>query len=164
MEILKVNGKMDAKRLALRIALPVIGGSIVGMLTSGSTKEEFKRLKKPDFAPPQAAFPIAWTTLYAMMGTARYRAGEVRRQEGRSDRFPAYDLQLGLNFLWMFLFFKWRLRGPALAEMTVMLGAIILTAAEFREEDRTAGRLMVPYIVWVAYALVLTGSIWEKNK
>ncbi|MET3575627.1 TspO/MBR family protein [Bhargavaea ullalensis] len=164
MEILKVDGKLDMKKLALSVAVPVIGGSIVGMLTSKSSKEQFKKLKKPGFAPPQATFPIAWTSLYAVMGVARYRAGQARTNEGRSGSFASYDVQLGLNFLWSFLFFKWGLRGTALAEMTALLGAIILSMAEFRREDRTAGALMIPYVAWVIYALALNASIWEKNK
>ncbi|SIT93060.1 TspO/MBR family protein [Edaphobacillus lindanitolerans] len=164
MDLIKVNGKVDGKKLMQAIAVPVIGGTIVGLLTAKSSKDEFKRLEKPGFAPPQAAFPIAWTSLYTVMGVARYRAGQARREEGRAGSFTAYDIQLGLNFLWSFLFFKWRLRGTALVEMTVLLGAIILSMAELRREDKTAGVLMIPYVVWVAYALALNASIWEKNK
>jgi translocator protein len=163
MELFQVDGKTDRKRLAASIAVPVLGGAAAGWLANRNAQEKFKRLDKPGFAPPPATFPIAWNILYTTMGIARYRAGMRRTNKGMEDAFPTYNLQLGLNFLWSFLFFKWRLRGTALIEMAILLGAIALTAEQFYKEDRTAGLLMVPYMGWVLYALALNASIWEKN-
>ncbi|MGM9921255.1 MAG: TspO/MBR family protein [Bhargavaea sp.] len=163
MELFRVDGKMDGKKLAVAIAVPLIGGAAAGWLANRNAQDKFKRLDKPGFAPPPATFPIAWNILYTTMGIARYRAGMSRTHKGMEESFPPYNIQLGLNFLWSFLFFKWRLRGTALFEMTILLGAIALTAEQFYKEDRTAGLLMVPYMGWVLYALALNASIWEKN-
>jgi len=48
--------------------------------------------------------------------------------------------------------------------MGALLGAIIWTAYRFYEVDHLAGGLMVPYIVWVAFALGLNYSFWQLNK
>ncbi len=85
----------------------------------------------------------------------------------RTDSTPAiplYDLQLGLNFLWSFLFFRWGLRGTALVEISLMLASIALTAYEFQKLDNTAGVLMMPYVGWVTFALGLNYSVWKLNK
>lgn len=163
MEPFHVNGKMDGKKLASAIAVPVLGGAAVGWLANRDAQKKFQRLEKPGFAPPPAAFPIAWNILYATMGFARYRAGMRKRDKGMEDSFPSYDVQLGLNFLWSFLFFRWRLRGTALVEMTILLGAIALTAERFYKEDKAAGMLMAPYMGWVLYALALNAAIWKKT-
>lgn len=163
MEHAHLSRKVDGKKLAAAIALPVLGGAAVGWFANRNAQEKFKRLDKPEFAPPPAAFPIAWNALYTMMGIARYRAGMSRTERGLDNSFPSYDIQLGLNFLWSFLFFKWGLRGTALIEMTVLLGAIALTMERFYREDRTSGLLMVPYMGWVVYALALNASIWKMN-
>ncbi|HEY4554125.1 MAG TPA: TspO/MBR family protein [Bacillaceae bacterium] len=165
MELLKVNGRFDGKRLAIGVLVPIVGGSLVGWLANRNSKEQYRKLEKPTFSPPPAVFPAAWTTLYALMGLAEYRVDEKREKD--KDTKPAlktYDIQLGLNFLWSFLFFKWGLRGTALIEMTVLLGAIALTMYEFYKVDRTAGTLMIPYAGWVAFALVLNYSVWKLNK
>ena len=165
MEVLKVNGELDKKKLAISILVPVIGGSITGWLANRNAQKKYKKLKQPSFAPPAPIFPIVWTSLYAMMGLAKYRADQkVQQGDKESPAIPIYDLQLGLNFLWSFLFFRWGLRGTALIEMTILLGAIAMTAYEFQKKDITAGALMVPYIGWVTFALGLNFAVWKLNK
>ena len=87
MEPFHVNGKMDGKKLASAIAVPVLGGAAVGWLANRDAQKKFQRLEKPGFAPPPAAFPIAWNILYATMGFARYRAGMRKRDKGMEDSF-----------------------------------------------------------------------------
>lgn len=99
------------------------------------------------------------------MGIAKYRAdakAELKNQKTRTD--VPYDIQLGLNFLWSFLFFKWGLRGTALVEMALLLGAVTWTTYEFYKQDKLAGSLMMPYIGWVSFALGLNYSVWKLNK
>ncbi|ARF13806.1 TspO/MBR family protein [Sporosarcina ureae] len=164
MKLLKVQGELDWKKLTRNVLIPVVGGSIIGYLANRNTQEQYAELEKPSFSPPGAAFPIAWTALYTMMGVANYRV-EMKQDTKKSHAaIPLYDVQIGLNFLWSFLFFKWNLRGTALIEMTIMLGAIAMTAYEFNKNDRTAGALMVPYIGWVLFALILNYSTWKLNK
>ncbi|AXH99996.1 tryptophan-rich sensory protein [Sporosarcina sp. PTS2304] len=162
MELLKVNGVVNWKKLTRNVLLPVVGGSIIGYLANRNTQDQYAQLEKPSFSPPGSIFPIAWTTLYTMMGIAKYRVEEKQRLESK-DATTLYDIQLGLNFLWSFLFFKWNLRGTALIEMTILLGAIALTAYEFNKIDQTAGVLMLPYIAWVLFALTLNYSTWKLN-
>jgi tryptophan-rich sensory protein len=165
MEVLKVGGGIDGKKLALNVLIPVVGGSIIGALANRNTQEKYKRLKKPSFSPPPWVFPTVWTTLYAAMGLANYRVdGKANEQEKQAKTIAPYDIQLGLNFLWSFLFFKWGMRGTALVEMTTLLGVLTLTTYEFFKVDKLAGSLMVPYIAWVAFALGLNYSVWNLNK
>ena len=165
MEFLKVNGKIKPGKLALSIMVPVVGGSLAGAFANRNTQEEYAELKRPLFSPPPWIFPLAWTALYTSMGVAKYRAAEKAALKGEAAKvLLPYNLQLGLNFLWSFLFFKWGLRGTALAEMVLMLAAITWTTYEFYQYDQTAGNLMVPYIAWVMFAMGLNSSIWKLNK
>lgn len=165
MEVASVNGRIHVRNLATSILVPVVGGSIVGALANRGTREQYRRLENPSFAPPGWVFPVVWTALYKMMGVAKYRAQKTAKPLGRERQVLApYELQLGLNFLWSFLFFKWGLRGTALVEMAALLGAVIWAAYEFYQVDQLAGVLMVPYIAWVAFALGLNYSFWQLNK
>lgn len=164
MELLKVNNAIDWKRLSRNVLIPVVGGSIIGFLANRNTQDQYATLEKPSFSPPGSVFPIAWTTLYTMMGIANYRVEVKQSVETNDSATSLYDIQLGLNFLWSFLFFKWNLRGTALIEMTILLGAIAMTAYEFNKTDRIAGGLMIPYIGWVLFALTLNYSTWKLNK
>ena len=48
--------------------------------------------------------------------------------------------------------------------MTILLGAIALTAYEFYKMDAIAGSLMIPYMGWVLFALCLNYSTWRLNE
>lgn len=164
MELLKVDGQVDVKKLAVNVLVPVVGGSIIGAFANRGSQEKYDKLKKPSFSPAPWVFPAVWTTLYAAMGIAKYRADEkARLQNTRPKTNLPYDIQLGLNFLWSFLFFKWGLRGTALVEMAFLLAAITFTAYRFNKYDKAAAMLMVPYIGWVAFALGLNYSIVKLN-
>lgn len=164
MELLKVNGQVNTKKLAISVLVPVVGGSIIGALANRDSQEKYAKLKKPSFSPPPWVFPTVWTALYAMMGIAKYRADEKKQlHNNRVKPNIPYDIQLGLNFLWSFLFFKWGLRGTALVEMAFLLAAVTFTAYEFNKHDKIAGALMVPYIGWVTFALGLNYSIVKLN-
>jgi len=72
--------------------------------------------------------------------------------------------QLVLNGVWSPVFFGLRRPGAALAEIIILLAAIVLTAVRFAEFSRLAFWLMTPYCVWVLYASYLNFGIWHLNK
>lgn len=162
MDILSVDGKMDKGKLVKELLIPIVGGMVTGMIATKNAKEIYSKLKKPDYAPPSWVFPVVWTGLYATMGLANYRVSMKNKPTETANTL--YDVQLGLNFLWLFLFFKWKLRGTAIAEIALLLGMITLTTYQYYHKDKIAGRMMVPYVIWVAYALQLNFSIWKLNK
>ena len=162
MGILSVDGKMDKGKLVKELLIPIVGGMVTGMIATKNAKEIYSKLKKPDYAPPSWVFPVVWTGLYATMGLANYRVSMKNKPTETANTL--YDVQLGLNFLWSFLFFKWKLRGTAFAEIAFLLGMITLTTYQYYQKDKIAGRMMVPYVIWVAYALQLNFSIWKLNK
>lgn len=152
-------------KLAATIAVPVLGGSIFGLIATKSAKAEFQALKKPKFAPPSWVFPVAWTTLYTTMGLAKYKF-DLQPKSKKLERCgnTAYTTQLGLNFLWSFLFFRWNLRGTALLEAAMLWAAVTLTTYYFYQKSLVAGTWMIPYIGWVSFALGLNYSMWQLNK
>lgn len=157
--------KIKPGKMTLSILVPVVGGSLDGALANRNTQQQYAELKTPSLSPPPWIFPVVWTALYTSMGVAKYRAAEkaALKNEKHKVLIP-YDLQLGLNFLWSFLFFKWGLRGTALVEMVLLLAATTWTTYEFYQYDQTAGHLMIPYIAWVAFAMGLNAAIWNLNK
>jgi translocator protein len=160
--IVEVDGKINKAKLAKDILIPVVGGMVTGFLATRNAKKIYSNLKKPDFSPPSWVFPTVWTSLYTMMGTAHYR---VAMKEDPTKKAKAlYDIQLGLNFLWSFLFFRWGLRGTAFAEISLLLTATTLTTYRFFQKDKAAGVMMIPYVLWVSYALRLNYSTWQLNK
>ncbi|RIW28044.1 tryptophan-rich sensory protein [Bacillus salacetis] len=162
MTVFEVNGKVEKAKLASDLLIPVVGGMVTGFLATKNAKSIYRNLKKPKGSPPSWVFPAVWTSLYSLMGLANYRVS-MKQKPSVADNI-LYDIQLGLNFLWSFLFFRWGLRGTAFTEICVLLTMITLTTYRFYQEDKKAGAMMVPYILWVSYALRLNYSTWQLNK
>eukprot|EP01111_Echinosteliopsis_oligospora_P018239 TRINITY_DN8241_c0_g1_i2.p1 TRINITY_DN8241_c0_g1~~TRINITY_DN8241_c0_g1_i2.p1 ORF type:complete len:162 (+),score=22.18 TRINITY_DN8241_c0_g1_i2:18-503(+) len=139
-----------------------LGGGMLGSLVNRSQIPTwYAKLKKPSFNPPNSVFPIAWTTLYILMGIA---AGIIYDKVGLTKPMWIFGLQLALNWAWSPIFFGLHLLEIALIEILILLGFIIYTTVLFFQIDTTAGALMVPYILWVSYASLLNYSLWSLNK
>jgi translocator protein len=161
MNLFAVDGKLEKGTLLKEILIPVVGGMVTGMVATKNAKEIYSRLKKPAYAPPSWVFPVVWTGLYATMGIANYRISLKKKPTATANAL--YDIQLGLNFLWSFLFFRWGLRGAAFAEIALLLSMITITTYQYYQKDKIAGVLMMPYVAWVAYAMGLNYGMWRLN-
>lgn len=160
----KEKKKVDIGALIISLLISVGGGFIAGIFNKNSMMM-YANLQKPAFSPPGILFPIVWTILYILMGIAAYRVYMVIK-ETNTSKLPLvlYGVQLLLNFLWPFLFFKFRLYGLAFIELVILFIFIILTTVAFFKRDKVAGILMIPYALWVAFAGVLNFFVWMLNE
>ena len=145
--------------LLLCFAVSALGGAI----TATSVSTWYQTLEKSVLSPPDWVFAPVWTTLYLFMAIAGWRIWSQTASRARSQALAVFGLQLTLNLLWSFLFFGLQQIGWSLAEIVILLLAIIVTTVQFWRLDRLAGILFVPYAVWVSYATVLTTTLWLLN-
>ncbi len=145
--------------LVLVIVLCMGVGFTSGQLTDTGT-DWFLDLEKPGIYPPGYLFGIVWTILYFLMGISLYLIIEKTR-----DKLPyiLFGSQLVLNFFWTLIFFGLKNIFLALIEILVLWGLIIGTILVFRKYSKTAAYLLVPYILWVTFATILTISIFLLN-
>ena len=146
--------------LAVSMALPLLVGALGGIVTDSGWYAE---LRRPAFAPPGWLFGPVWTALYLGMGVAAWLVW--RRAGFRKARaaLALYALQLVFNALWNPIFFGLRAMGWALVDIVVLAVAIVVTLIKFYRIDRSAGLLLVPYLLWVLFASVLNFSLWMLN-
>lgn len=146
------------------IVVPFVIGGLGGWITTGSLTDWYTGLQKPSWNPPSAVFGPVWSFLYLLMGIALWRI--MRMGWGTEGVQPAviwFAVQLVLNFGWSLIFFGLRAPGPALIEILVLLAAVLITTRRFYLLEPAAGWLLVPYILWAAFATVLNGTIWRLN-
>ena len=125
------------------LAVPLVPGFIVGMLTSGSA-DIYERIKTPVFAPPAAVFPIAWGILYALMGISLYliyRSGGVRRN------YVLFGVQLLINLVWPFLFFTFEAFTAAFFWLLLLWAAILAMIISFYGKYPPSAYLQIPYLL-----------------
>ena len=150
-------------KLILCITLPLIVGGISGYATSANINNWYVFLNKPSFNPPNYLFGPVWTTLYLLMGISFYMILQSPINEFRKKAITLFYIQLFLNFWWSFLFFKFHLLGSAFIEILMMWASILSMILLFYKVNKTAALLQIPYILWVSFASVLSGSIWYLN-
>ena len=134
--------KINYKRLAIFILVPVILGAIVGLLTSVNSTI--------DSIIPKWIFPVVWTILYVLMGISSYLIYE------ETDEIPrVYVNQLILNLLWSFIFFKFKWFTIAFIWIIILFILVIKMIFEFRSTNKLAGNLQIPYAIWLIIAAIL---------
>lgn len=153
----------NRKDLILCLSVPLLAGALSAFLTRNAM-EQFAHLNKPPLLPPGWLFPVVWTILYLMMGFASYlvwKSGGPRRAVGKALRL--YGVQLAFNFLWTILFFNMGRYLFAFFWLVVLWILILAAALRFHRLSKPAGYLMVPYLLWVAFAGYLNLGIYLLN-
>ncbi|MBO1212232.1 tryptophan-rich sensory protein [Staphylococcus nepalensis] len=152
---------IDIIKSTTKVITPIFGGKFMGKFAVKNARKDYKKNVKPPFSPPGYVFPIVWPILYTTMGVAYVL---VTNQSERKTLKGIYYTQLGLNYLWSILYFKYKLRFSALVESVVLLGAVVTTTVKFFNVKKVAGILLVPYVLWSAFATYLTAGNWFLNK
>lgn len=154
----------------LRITLVVTTCLVVGYLSGMQTRESittwYPTLIKPIFNPPNWIFAPVWTVLYILMGVAGGLVwNQIEAQPSLVKKgFSFFIIQLGLNALWSYLFFGLHNPFLALIEIVLLLLMIFETYVIFKKVDALAAKLLIPYLMWVTFAMVLNASIWWLNR
>ena len=145
------------------IAVVIAAGSAMGMLFPPDTW--YARLLKPTWNPPSWVFGPVWTALYAAMAVALWVV--LREPDSQPDTrrraLGLFLVQFVLNLAWSPLFFGLRSPAMAFADICMLWIAALATALAFGKVRALAGYLMVPYMLWLSFALVLNGTIWLMN-
>jgi translocator protein len=133
------------------------------LVPSGDENAWYAALAKPALTPPGWVFPVAWSTLYILLGLAVAMIADARGARGRGTALVVFTLQLVGNLAWTPLFFGAHQVVPAFVLILVILGLTIVTTVLFARIRRVAAWLLVPYMVWLAFAGALTFGINRLN-
>jgi len=133
------------------------------VFTNLSVHDWYPTLIKPSWTPQGTTIGLIWTILYVTMAVAAWLVW--RRGGIVTNKLPLgiYLVQIVLNVIWSAIFFGVRNPGLALLEIVVLWIMILTTLVTFWRVSKFAGALMVPYLTWVAFALVLNLWIWRLN-
>ena len=167
--------KKKTKTLLTCLAVPLGVGAVSGFLTQGSMNtfekleqlsalaKKSEKLKQPPLTPPGWVFPVVWTGLFAMMGTASYLVAISPKTEKRNRALFLYGVQLAVNFLWPVFFFNAGWYFFAFVWLVLLWYLVYLCTKGFSDISRNAGYLMIPYLVWLTFAGYLNFFIFLLN-
>ena len=158
-----MKGEIKVKSLILALALPLAAGGLAAFLTKDSMIM-FKVLQKPPLSPPGWLFPVAWTILYILMGIASYLVWTADVSAARKERaLTVYIMQLAANFIWPLIFFDMELYLLAFIWLIVLWLLAAACTVLFWYIAKKAGKLMLPYMLWLSFAAYLNFGIWLLN-
>jgi benzodiazapine receptor len=141
--------------------LVAFAAAAVGAIASVDAAAFYVQLNKPSWAPPAWLFGPVWSALYSLMGVSAWLVW--RSPVSKKVALGLFVAQLAANALWSWLFFAWHLGALAAVEVLVLLALIACTAVAFWRSSRLAAVLLVPYLLWVSFASLLTWAVWQRN-
>ena len=156
---------MKNKRLPFLfcLSLPLAVGLTASWVSGGS--ELYDKLILPPLSPPGWVFPVMWTALYLLMGYASYLVWTSGMDKSVvNPALGAYLVQLFFNFLWPVVFFGLVRFAAALLVLVLLWIAIFITIRRFFPISPLAGKLLIPYLIWVSFAGYLNAGVWLLNQ
>lgn len=141
--------------------------AVIGTLGTDTSSSWYKKLDKPDWQPAPEVFPIAWTTLYALIAHSSARTLADLKAEGtlkETRRFrTALGVNLALNAGWCHLFFQAKNTKAAMAGAVALAVSSCDLARRARKVRTSSGLLLLPYAGWTAFAAALSTEIDRRN-
>jgi len=155
---------LGIKKLEFAVVVCQLAGVLGSLFTSPQIPTWYATLQKPGFSPPNWLFAPVWIILFVLMGISAYLVWNkgLEYKEVKMSLL-VFGIQLALNVLWSFLFFGLQSPFHAFIEIIILWATIAFTIVSFSKISKSAGLLLLPYILWVSFAMILNFYIWKLN-
>lgn len=130
------------KNLIIFIAIPLVLGGIVGLITS-------KGSSSYDGIVPGWIFPVIWSILYIMMGISSYLISDDRKL------LNIYIVSLVMNLLWPIIFFGFKLKVLGFFWILLLILVVGYMIYRFYDKNKVSAYLLIPYLLWIIFASIL---------
>jgi len=151
-------------KILISVIICLAVGFVASLATQTGVDSWYETIKKPSFTPPDAVFAPVWTFLYVLMGIS---AGIVWSRGLHhiwvKTALYHFVFQLFFNAVWSLVFFNLEQPLWGLLVIITLLILILLTIKWFKVVNNFAAYLLIPYAIWVVFALVLNFEIWRLN-
>ena len=179
---------MTAWEKTLRIVLSLLFAAIVATLGRAFTdtaSKWYQGLNLPALQPPPIVFSAVWAALYLMFAAS---LSIVLIKSGNAPKVPApassetvkksfvplwnsankntlllYLASGVLNVLWSYTFFKLEHPAGALFVLIVTIIIAALLIADTFRISKAAAYLLVPYLIWLCFAMYLNYEVAFLN-
>lgn len=148
----------------MAVVISELAGVIGSVFTAPAIEGWYADIIKPDINPPSWVFGPVWIALFALMGVAAFLVW--KKGSHRNDVRVALGIfifQLVLNTVWSIIFFGLQSPGAAFVEIIFLWLAIVATIIAFAKVSRPAAWLLLPYVLWVSFAVYLNYMIYALN-
>lgn len=123
----------------------------------------YNALNQAPLSPPNSVFGIVWGFLYVLLGLCAFLAFGNGINNKNKIAVMCFISQLALNMCWTPVFFGRQNPLGALVLLAGMLGLALFQLDLFRQLNRKAFFLFIPYTAWLCFALYLNFGVWILN-
>jgi len=123
----------------------------------------YNSLNKAPWTPPNSFFGPIWTILYILMTLAFIRVWSNKKCYPYCTGLTYFLVQLLFNLMWTTIFFKYMMPLYALIDIIIIMIFTYYTYTSFRRIDSVAGKLLIPYMLWLCVAFSLNLYIVINN-
>lgn len=156
---------MDYKKLLASLLLCYSVSFLGSIISAPAISTWYPTLSKPFLNPPNWVFAPVWITLYTLMGISLSLVWDKGiRHHKVKDAVVVFLSQLGANLLWSIVFFGFHSLNFAFLVIVLLWALILYTMKLFHHISLPAFYLLIPYIIWVSFALVLNLFILVLNR
>ncbi len=129
--------------------------AIGSLLTMGSINSGWYNMVKPFLSPPNFVFPIAWNILFLLIAFSLFFAWTESKGKEKMMVITLFTINLLFNISWSLMFFF--LQSPLAAFIDIILfwASILGMGIILWKISRKASYLLIPYLLWVSFAIVL---------
>ena len=145
------------------LILVLITAAICSYFNRFGMQNFYSEINLSALTPPDIVFPIVWTILYAALVISFDMVLNHADKAQIRPAAQAFTLNLFLQALWTFVFFynAYFLVGFAILVLLDFVTAI--TIKIFYGINKTAGLLLIPYMLWVLFATYLNWAVVDLN-
>jgi len=125
----------------------------------------YQELRKPPWNPPNWLFGPAWSVILGLAAWAGVLAWSHAMTPGERLRVCIlFGINIVFHLLWSPLFFNLRRPDWALIEVPFLWLSVLALAIGLAPLSFTASLLLLPYLLWVAFAAYLNLTIVRLNR
>ena len=147
--------KIKWKVLVVSLVVTFAVGFVGSLFTSPNTGGSWYNSIKPAITPPNFVFPIVWNILFFLIALSLYFAWTNSKKKDKPKIAWVYGINFLLNILWSVFFFQLKLPLLSFLEVILLWASIFLMILITEKINKISPCLLVPYLIWVAFAGIL---------
>jgi tryptophan-rich sensory protein len=159
----------DKRRRANLTGIAVIATATLGTAVSGNLSGDFgsawyQHLRKPVWQPSGTVIGAVWTVLYSMSCVAASLLWWHRARMNSNKLWWFLAGQYALNFAFTPVLTRLHALRLATLDSAVLSLLVALLVRLAWPVHRVAALMLVPYVLWTAFATVLSERLWKLNQ
>ena len=153
---MKNKKRVEWKVLIVSLVVVYLVAFVGSLFTSSAVNSDWYDSVRPAITPPNWVFPVVWNILFFLIALSLYFSWiNSKSSDVRKEIVIVFGINFLLNIFWSVLYFGLKSPQYAFVEIFILWVSIIVMIYTTYKIDRKAAYLLIPYLLWVSFAVVL---------